>query len=52
MNQYKLTFASACFGMLLFGISLITLGAVSSDLQTKFQLDAVESGTLFSILPI
>jgi fucose permease len=52
MNQYKLTFASACFGMLLFGISLITLGSVSSDLQQKFQLDAVDSGTLFSILPI
>lgn len=52
MNQYKLTFASACFGMLLFGISLITLGSVSSDLQHKFQLDAVDSGTLYSILPI
>ncbi|HEY8512966.1 MAG TPA: MFS transporter [Cyclobacteriaceae bacterium] len=52
MNQYKLTFASACFGMLLFGVSLITLGSVSSDLQDKFQLDAVDSGTLFSILPI
>jgi fucose permease len=38
--------------MLLFGISLITLGSVSSDLQDKFQLDAVGSGTLFSILPI
>lgn len=38
--------------MLLFGVSLITLGSVSSDLQEKFQLDAVDSGTLFSILPI
>lgn len=52
MNQYKITFASACFGMLLFGISLITLGSVSSNLQDKFQLDAIDSGTLFSILPI
>src|SRR5690606_29358150 len=52
MNRYKITFASACFGMLLFGISLITLGSVASDLQEKFQLDAVDSGTLFSILPI
>lgn len=52
MNRYKLTFVSACFGMLLFGISLITLGSVSSDLQDKFQLDAIGSGTLFSILPI
>lgn len=38
--------------MLLFGISLITLGSVSSNLQDKFQLDAIDSGTLFSILPI
>src|SRR5690606_9861109 len=38
--------------MLLFGISLITLGSVASALPEKFQLDAVDSGTLFSILPI
>lgn len=38
--------------MLLFGISLITLGSVASGLREKFQLDAITSGTLFSILPI
>lgn len=38
--------------MLLFGISLITLGSVASSLQQKFQLDPITSGTLFSILPI
>ena len=52
MQAYKLTFISACLGMLLFGISLITLGSVAPGLQQKFQLDAVGSGTLFSILPI
>jgi MFS family permease len=38
--------------MLLFGISLITLGSVAAGLREKFQLDAITSGTLFSILPI
>jgi fucose permease len=38
--------------MLLFGISLITLGSVAPGLQQKFQLDQISSGTLFSILPI
>lgn len=48
----KRVFASACFGMLLFGISLITLGSVATALRGKFQLDAITAGTLFSILPI
>jgi MFS family permease len=38
--------------MLLFGISLITLGSVAPGLREKFQLDAITAGTLFSILPI
>ncbi|WP_026210604.1 MFS transporter [Flexithrix dorotheae] len=44
-------FVSACLGMLLFGITMITLGAVTLDIQSKFSLDAVSSGTLFAILP-
>jgi len=43
---------SACLGMLIFGIGLLTLGAVLPDLKIKHSLDAVEAGTLFSILPI
>ena len=39
-------------GMLLFGIGLITLGAVIPDLNEKFQLNEISSGTLFSILPL
>ena len=38
--------------MLIFGISLITLGSIAINLQQKFNLDAIASGTLFSILPI
>ncbi len=48
----NLVFAACCFGMLLFGISLITLGAVAPDLKQKFLLDGRGSGTLFSILPV
>ncbi|MEO8474181.1 MAG: MFS transporter [Chryseolinea sp.] len=44
-------FVSACLGMLLFGITLITLGSVTLDIQQKFKLDAVSSGAIFSILP-
>ncbi|MEP6736574.1 MAG: MFS transporter [Chryseolinea sp.] len=44
-------FVSACLGMLLFGITLITLGSVTLDIQQKFKLDAISSGAIFSILP-
>lgn len=38
--------------MLLFGIGLIMLGSILPDLRLKHSLDAVEAGTLFSILPV
>ena len=37
--------------MLLFGIVFITLGSIAPDLKTKLNLNEIESGTLFSILP-
>ena len=37
--------------MLLFGISITTLGSVVSSLQIKFHLNQVSSGALFSIVP-
>lgn len=37
--------------MLLFGVSLITLGSIAPALREKFSLDAISFGTLFSILP-
>ena len=51
MFNKKLVFITACLGMLFFGITLITLGSLATALQTKFTLDAVDSGTIFSILP-
>lgn len=52
MYKRNLVFAAACMGMLLFGISLVTLGSVAADLRSKFNLDEISSGTLFSILPV
>ena len=51
MNKNQVAFTAACAGMFLFGITLITLGSVATDLKLKFQLNGVAAGTLFSILP-
>jgi FHS family glucose/mannose:H+ symporter-like MFS transporter len=52
MYNRKVVFWAACAGMLLFGICMITLGSVASDLREKLHLNNIDSGTLFSILPI
>ncbi|WP_349317088.1 MFS transporter [Chitinophaga sp. MM2321] len=52
MNKHKMVFAGACVGMLLFGIGLITLGAVVPELKEKFQLNDMAAGAMFSILPL
>ena len=52
MYNKRVVFWSACAGMLLFGVCLITLGSVASDLRVKLNLDEISSGTLFSILPL
>ena len=52
MFNKKWVFGSSCAGMLLFGVSLITLGSVSADLKQKFGLNGITAGTLFSILPL
>jgi MFS transporter, FHS family, glucose/mannose:H+ symporter len=52
MYNKKLVFSSAFSGMLLFGVGLITLGAVAPGLKEKYHLDEADAGILFSILPI
>jgi len=47
----KAIFWSACLGMLLFGIGLITLGSVALPLAQKFNLSQIGAGTLFFIMP-
>jgi FHS family glucose/mannose:H+ symporter-like MFS transporter len=51
MYNKKLVFLSSCLGMLLFGVTLITLGSVAPELARKFDLSKIASGTLFSIMP-
>src|SRR5256885_16396785 len=51
MYHRTLVFIAACMGMLLFGIALITLGAVGPDVMAKLKLDNASAGTLFSIFP-
>lgn len=48
----KIAFAAACSGMLIFGMTIVTLGSLANELKTKFELSSYDSGTLFSILPI
>lgn len=38
--------------MLIFGVTIVTLGSVASALREKFGLNNYQAGTLFSILPI
>jgi MFS family permease len=52
MFNKKVVFWSACLGMLLFGIALITLGSIAPDLKEKLRLNDIAAGTLFSILPL
>lgn len=47
----KIAFAAACTGILVFGMTIVTLGALANELKEKFSLDNYGSGTLFSILP-
>lgn len=52
MKKRPLIFAAACIGMLLFGITLITLGSAATDLAKRYSLTDIDTGALFSILPI
>jgi MFS transporter, FHS family, glucose/mannose:H+ symporter len=52
MFNKKVVFWSACSGMLLFGIVLITLGSIVPELKVKLLLNEIAAGTLFSILPL
>lgn len=51
MHNKKRVFTAACLGMLLFGITLVTLGSIAPTLTSKFELTRIAAGTLFSILP-
>ncbi len=47
----KKVFFAACFGMLLFGITMISLGTILPGVISKYGIDELSAGTLTSILP-
>lgn len=44
-------FAAACTGMLLFGITMVSLGSILPDIIAKYNLSEIAAGTLTSLLP-
>lgn len=48
----RLVFIAACLGMLMFGIAMISLGTVSTDLQQRLGLDQQAVGSLAALLPL
>jgi len=45
-------FWTACAGMLLFGVCMITLGSLSIPVGRRFRLGPSEIGALFSVMPL
>ena len=48
----KLVFVASCVVIFMFGISLITLGAILPQLSIEYNLTEINKGTLASMLPI
>lgn len=49
-KQHKRLFASACLGMLLFGITLTTLGSILPEIILRFDISKTDAGSLFSVM--
>jgi MFS transporter, FHS family, glucose/mannose:H+ symporter len=49
--SFNKVFAAACLGMFLFGIAFLSLGTVSTFIQTKFSLSQAQAASLASSLP-
>lgn len=47
----KYLFIAACAGMLLFGITMVSLGSILPGIITRYNLSEIASGTLTSLLP-
>ena len=50
--RHGLVFASACLGMLLFGVTLTTIGAALPSLIPRYGLDRTSAGSLLSTLSL
>jgi len=51
-HNFKLVLAAACMSLVLFGISITTLGSILPFLITRFGLTELDVGTLASLLPV
>lgn len=52
IHNPKAIFAAACMGMLLFGVSMISLGSCLPEIAAKLQLSQLQGGGLASTLPL
>jgi len=52
VKSHRAVFAAACLGMLLFGVTLTTLGAVLTPLIERYDLDKADAGSLMALLPL
>ena len=49
--QTKYLFIAACAGMLLFGITMVSLGSILPGIISEYNLSEIAAGTLTSLLP-
>ncbi len=52
MKSHRGVFAAACLGMLLFGITLTTLGSVLTPLIERYGLDDTQAGSLMALVSL
>lgn len=52
MKSHRPVFAAACLGMLLFGITLTTLGSVLPPLIGRYDLDKARAGSLMALVSL
>ena len=50
--SFKKVFVAACFGMLSFGMVMITIGSLLPELMNKFEMGSIAAGVLTSLLPV
>ena len=52
MTGHRAVFAAACLGMLLFGVTLTTLGAVLPPLIVRYGLEKADAGSLLALMSL
>jgi len=52
MNHHRGAFIAACLGMLLFGVTLTTLGSVLPPLIARYGLEKTDAGSLMSLMSL